>query len=583
MSSISDAGLECALCHESYSSEIRTPRVLHGCGHTVCHTCCSALVDVSAPIAQVVCPFDRTVTLLAEPCVLSLKKNFALIEIIERHKKFTQPERISPLLADEVPPPEYMKDILLGIPCDEDPKHTAIFYCIVCESNMCGECSRRTHTGRVLSKHCRVPVSEKPLSRTMCPYHSAYAIEFVCQEVECLENNRLMCLLCRDYGRHRNHRHSLLEVEAAGLRERVREALSDFRSFINDLNGWNIRVTQTVAEIMDMNEGSHTTARRQVEAHFRRLREELELQEQTAMVRLDAHVADRIEALRQHQQELAFITSQVTAVSAQLQESSEMDDARLIEQQTDLIKMLDAVRTHQSDIASAPSGLSLDTRIPFSFTADNRIHMGSNVDIRLVILGLDGAGKTTILYKLKSDECRQLTTTVGFNVETIQYKNFKLTMWDVGGVPKLRRLWKHYFMNTQALVFVIDSSCPSRFGEAQNELAKIFAERELADACFLVILNRRQPTTANQHCIVSSAAIDQLVMNINRFGAGRTVVIHQCNAMTGIGLWEAIDALTSKLLLARNQTEILDVEEQQNGMRELEEEVETQTSDPYCS
>ncbi|KAM3718827.1 E3 ubiquitin-protein ligase [Dirofilaria immitis] len=583
MSTISDAGLECALCHESYAVEIRTPRVLHGCGHTVCQMCCSALVDVNAPVAQVVCPFDRIVTLLTEPCIFSLKKNYALIEIIERHKKFTQSDQISSLLVDEVPPSEYMKDILLGIPCDEDPKHTAIFYCTVCESNMCSECSKRTHTGRVLSKHCRVPVSEKPLSRTMCPYHSAYAIEFVCQEVECLENNRLMCLLCRDYGRHRNHRHSLLEVEAAGLRERVREALSDFRSFISDLNGWNIRVTQTVTEIMDENEGSHVIARRQVEAHFRRLREELELQEQTAMSQLDAHVADRIEALRHHQQELAFITSQVTAVSAQLQESSEMDDARLIEQQTDLIKMLDAVRTHQSDIASAPSGLSLDTRIPFSFTADNRIHMGSNVDIRLVILGLDGAGKTTILYKLKSDEYRQSTTTVGFNVETIQYKNFKLTMWDVGGMPKLRRLWKHYFMNTQALVFVIDSSCPSRFGEAQNELAKIFAERELVDACFLVILNRRQPTTVSQHCVVSSAAIDQLVMNINRFSAGRTVMIHQCNAMTGIGLWEAVDALTSKLLLARNQTEILDVEDQSDEIGELEVEAETQTSDPYCN
>lgn len=84
-----------------------------------------------------------------------------------------------------------MKDILLGIPCDEDPKHTAIFYCIVCESNMCDECSKRTHTGRVLSKHCRVPVSEKPLSRTMCPYHSAYAIEFVCQVVSSFFHNEL--------------------------------------------------------------------------------------------------------------------------------------------------------------------------------------------------------------------------------------------------------------------------------------------------------------------------------------------------------------------------------------------------------
>lgn len=66
-----------------------------------------------------------------------------------------------------------------------------------------------------------------------------------------------------------------------------------------------------MAEIIDMNEGSHPTARRQVETHFRRLREELDLQEQAAMACLDAHVADRIEALRQHQQELAFITSQV--------------------------------------------------------------------------------------------------------------------------------------------------------------------------------------------------------------------------------------------------------------------------------
>ncbi|VDO43805.1 unnamed protein product [Onchocerca flexuosa] len=98
MSNISDVGLECALCHENYAAEIRTPRVLHGCGHTVCQTCCSALVDVSAPIAQVVCPFDRTVTLLTEPCVFSLKKNYALIEIIERHKNFTQSDRISPLL-----------------------------------------------------------------------------------------------------------------------------------------------------------------------------------------------------------------------------------------------------------------------------------------------------------------------------------------------------------------------------------------------------------------------------------------------------------------------------------------------------
>lgn len=64
---------------------------------------------------------------------------------------------------------------------------------------------------------------------------------------------------------------------------------------------------------------------------------------------------------------------------------------------------------------------------------------------------------------------------------------------------------------------------------------------------------------------------------------GRTVVIRQCNAITGIGLWEAIDELTSKLLLARNQTEILDADEQQDEIGELEVETETQTSELYCS
>lgn len=64
------------------------------------------------------------------------------------------------------------------------------------------------------------------------------------KEVECLSESRLMCLLCRDYGRHQRHRHSLLDVEAFELRKRVKEALSDFRKFMSDLNSWNSRVTQ---------------------------------------------------------------------------------------------------------------------------------------------------------------------------------------------------------------------------------------------------------------------------------------------------------------------------------------------------
>ena len=61
------------------------------------------------------------------------------------------------------------------------------------------------------------------------------------------------------------------------------------------------------------------------------------------------------------------------------------------------------------------------------------------------MLGLDAAGKTTILYKLKLGEVVSSVPTIGFNVETVEYKNIKFTVWDVGGQDKIRQLWRHYY------------------------------------------------------------------------------------------------------------------------------------------
>lgn len=54
-------------------------------------------------------------------------------------------------------------------------------------------------------------------------------------------------------------------------------------------------------------------------------------------------------------------------------------------------------------------------------------------EMRILMLGLDAAGKTTILYKLKLGEVVSSVPTIGFNVETVEYKNIKFTVWDVGG------------------------------------------------------------------------------------------------------------------------------------------------------
>ncbi|KAK2727385.1 hypothetical protein QYM36_008020 [Artemia franciscana] len=108
-----------------------------------------------------------------------------------------------------------------------------------------------------------------------------------------------------------------------------------------------------------------------------------------------------------------------------------------------------------------------------------------------VVIGLDAAGKTTILYKLKLGEIVTTIPTIGFNVETVEYKNISFTVWDVGGQDKIRPLWRHYFQNTQGLIFVVDSNDRERIGEAQDELQKMLSEDELRDAVVLVFANKQ--------------------------------------------------------------------------------------------
>ncbi|RNA18029.1 ADP-ribosylation factor 1-like [Brachionus plicatilis] len=111
--------------------------------------------------------------------------------------------------------------------------------------------------------------------------------------------------------------------------------------------------------------------------------------------------------------------------------------------------------------------------------------------IRGLFLGLDAAGKTTILYCLKLGEIVTTMPTIGFNVETLEHKGFGLTAWDVGGRDKLRVLYRHYFEKTKIIIFVIDSSDTDRLMEAKEELHKICAEGQLQNCMLLVLANKQ--------------------------------------------------------------------------------------------
>ncbi len=82
----------------------------------------------------------------------------------------------------------------------------------------------------------------------------------------------------------------------------------------------------------------------------------------------------------------------------------------------------------------------------------------SDMKAKILMLGLDNAGKTTILYQMKINETVSSVPTVGFNVEDIKYKELQFTVWDIGGQTKLRDLWHHYYNGSDAVIYVLDSA-----------------------------------------------------------------------------------------------------------------------------
>jgi ADP-ribosylation factor protein 6 len=161
-------------------------------------------------------------------------------------------------------------------------------------------------------------------------------------------------------------------------------------------------------------------------------------------------------------------------------------------------------------------------------------------EMRLLMLGLDAAGKTTILYKLKLGQDVTTIPTVGFNVETVTYKNVKFNVWDVGGQDKIRPLWRHYFSGTQGLVFVIDSSDRKRIEEAKQELHRIINDREMKDCLLLVFANKQDMEESMKPNEVKDA------LELESLGDRVWYVVPSC-ATTGEGLLEGLAWLSNNI------------------------------------
>jgi ADP-ribosylation factor-like protein 1 len=113
------------------------------------------------------------------------------------------------------------------------------------------------------------------------------------------------------------------------------------------------------------------------------------------------------------------------------------------------------------------------------------------------------------LYRLQIGEVVTTIPTIGFNVETVQYKNIKfqvgpfhsspapgltrerVQVWDLGGQTSIRPYWRCYYADTKAVVYVVDSADRERMGINKAELLAMLSEDELGDAKLLVFANKQ--------------------------------------------------------------------------------------------
>ncbi len=162
-----------------------------------------------------------------------------------------------------------------------------------------------------------------------------------------------------------------------------------------------------------------------------------------------------------------------------------------------------------------------------------------NTEARILMVGLDAAGKTTILYKLKLGEMVTTIPTIGFNVERVNYKKTEFTIWDIGGQHKIRPLWNFYYSGCKCIIFAVDSADVERVSgtddSAAEELHRMLAADELKDAALLVLANKQD--------LPGAMTVSQLTerLRLPQLGGSRKWYIQGCCASTGDGLYEGLD------------------------------------------
>ena len=165
----------------------------------------------------------------------------------------------------------------------------------------------------------------------------------------------------------------------------------------------------------------------------------------------------------------------------------------------------------------------------------------SRNNFKIIILGMQNAGKTTILYRLSLGQLVKTTPTIGSNMEELQYENVKFQAWDLGGQESTRSVWDVYYMNTDGVIYVIDSQDENNYEESKNQFHKILKNSTLKNATILIFANKQDlPGAKTINDIIQDYELDKIK---NHYWQ-----IQPCSALRGEGLIDGLKWLSEQLV-----------------------------------
>lgn len=158
----------------------------------------------------------------------------------------------------------------------------------------------------------------------------------------------------------------------------------------------------------------------------------------------------------------------------------------------------------------------------------------------ILMLGLDSAGKSTLLYKLRYKDDFITMPTIGFNVDMMEArKDFTLTFWDVGGQKKMRELWSNFLEDAGGLLYVVDSSDKRRLEESRREFELLLKNESIKNVPVVVLANKQDlPGALNAEEITRK-------LKMKKYCSDRNWYVQPCCAITGEGLAEALQTVTT--------------------------------------